>query len=299
MNIIDYIKTLLPRFGKDRVIEDARMITAELENVTVPTWKTASEVLGDYKFMSKEMRDYERVFERIVKNSRFGLIPTIADTLENTVKVFKVLEDKAEKTFEEDILADGITLQKATILRSLEAVRFMSEYSLLFLNYLYIEETGAVGAKNYNAKTELSKAELDYIDENFAQFCATINVFEQSVDKFKNKLDSIPDLVVSLDASDMVFSTFGESKINPLGFAYTVNGFNKNPIYHVGLVVAEYQANKYKRNVELKRVLELRLLNLQRLQKGDVQDAKLEKEINWIQSRVQRLDHDIKKAEEK
>lgn len=299
MNIIDYIKTLLPRFGKDRVIEDARMIIAELENVTVPTWKTASEVLGDYKFKSKEMRDYERVFERIVKNSRFGLIPTIADTLENTVKVFKVLEDKAEKTFEEDILADGITLQKATILRSLEAVRFMSEYSLLFLNYLYIEETGAVGAKNYNAKTELSKAELDYIDENFAQFCATINVFEQSVDKFKNKLDSIPDLVVSLDASDMVFSTFGESKINPLGFAYTVNGFNKNPIYHVGLVVAEYQANKYKRNVELKRVLELRLLNLQRLQKGDVQDAKLEKEINWIQSRVQRLDHDIKKAEEK
>ena len=301
MKIIEYVKSLIPSFKKDRITEDVELIITELNNVTVPVWNTANETLGTTKFHSKELKDYEKEFFRHVKPgyNENNMIVVISDVVSKTCALFKMLEDRAEKVFEDEILADGITIQKATLLRCIEAVRFMSEYSLLFLNYIYIQETASIKADNMYGKNELSKAELEYIDTSFLQFCQTINIFNTSVDKFKSKLDMIPDVAISVTAGDMVFSSFSEAKTNPLGFNYSTHGFVGNPIYHVGLIVAESQAKKYKRNIELKKALELRLLNLQRLQAGEPEDAKLEKEIAWIQSRVQRLDHEIRKAEEK
>jgi hypothetical protein len=121
---------------------------------------------------------------------------------------------------------------------------------------------------------------------------------KQEVEKI---IDTIPDIVINISNADAVSSTIDAGKLSPFSSHGLIQGnsqtiFN-NPIYHIGLMVAEWQANRYKLSKETKKVLELRLLNLQMIQQKNP-DAKLEKEIEYIQSRIQGLDFKIKKMEE-
>ena len=84
--------------------------------------------------------------------------------------------------------------------------------------------------------------------------------------------------------------------IYPLG-VFQVQGFTKSPIYHVGLLVAEMQANRYKRAKELKSILELRKLNLIQSRTGTA-DTGVERELEILQSRIDSLDEKIRKTEE-
>jgi hypothetical protein len=71
-----------------------------------------------------------------------------------------------------------------------------------------------------------------------------------------------------------------------------------NPIYHIGLIVAEYQSNKYKENKELKSNLELRLMNLVSIRDTGQADPGVEREIEMVQSRIDKLSESIRKQEE-
>jgi hypothetical protein len=62
------------------------------------------------------------------------------------------------------------------------------------------------------------------------------------------------------------------------------------------MIVAEYQVARYKEKKELKSILELRLLNLKKTIDGSG-DAALEKEINYTQSRIDKLNEQLRKAE--
>jgi hypothetical protein len=63
------------------------------------------------------------------------------------------------------------------------------------------------------------------------------------------------------------------------------------------MVVAEWQSNRYKANKDKKKTLELRLLHL-KLQNEGKDDPKIEKEINYIQGRVDKIERYLKDVEE-
>jgi hypothetical protein len=63
-------------------------------------------------------------------------------------------------------------------------------------------------------------------------------------------------------------------------------------------MVAEWQANRYKAARDTKRLLELRLLNMQ-MQQQKTPDAALEKDIEYTTNRIKNLDFKIKDMEER
>jgi hypothetical protein len=70
-----------------------------------------------------------------------------------------------------------------------------------------------------------------------------------------------------------------------------------NPIYHLRSILAEWQAKRYKYNKERKALLELRLLQLN-MKNSNTSDPKVQKEIEYIQSRVDDLGMYISSVEE-
>ena len=104
--------------------------------------------------------------------------------------------------------------------------------------------------------------------------------------------------VITDENRAMVESTLGEYKTNPFGFA--MESFKSySPIYHISLIVAEYQANRIKYKMELIKTLELRILALQQLIDTGKSDAAIEKELDYIKNRTDRLNNDVRKALEK
>lgn len=295
MNFIAYIKSLLPRFSKDRLTEEARITLAELEGMAIPSYKAAVEGLSSKSFTSKEINEMEKTFKRMVKtSSRENLVGSVFIALETLLKNHKFIQDNIEKNFEEEVIVSGISVLKVNLIRLLEFHTFCTRYSLKLLNYIYILETQEVSGNDRYTKDSLSPADITWIKNHFFDFCTAMSIVTKSEKDLSNTVEKIPDISLA-EGAEAVLASVGDDKSDPLN-TRLVAGFTNNPIFHFRLIVAEYQANRYKEKKELKTILELRLLNLQKNMEKNP-DAALEKEIEYTQSRVDKLNHYILQAE--
>lgn len=298
MQILNYIKSLLPKFTKSRVLEDSRITGNELKEIALGSYQEANKGLEKWQFKSQQMIEFTTIYARNLKPDRGdNIITSIYKNLEKVLKTHAKLNDLLEKHLDEDIITNSASALKTNLIRSLEVISFISKFSIIFLNHAYVFETAQLfpDANRY-IKDNLSPAELAYVEQHFVEFCIALRIFSKSVNEVDKLLEDIPDIAITAENGDSVVATLGHDKMDPLGMR-NFSGATMNPIYHVGLMIAEWQANRYKHRKELKKVLELRLLNLQML-KDKTPDAKLEQEIEYIQSRVQGLEYKIKKSEE-
>lgn len=297
MNIIAYVKSLLSGFTKNRVVDDARVTYAELEGNTIPSYAQAEQLFYNWKYRSQQMKDFSATFKRIVKeDSQQNIIVGISRALDRVLENKIYVQEKIDQHFEEEIVTEGITCVKANLLRVLETVSFVSNYALSFLNYIYILETAQLNEENGYVRSNLSPAEIQHLQDRFTDFCMALNSIARKKDKFAKAIEDIPDVFLDINTGATLIGTIGEEKLDPL-LMRNFSGNTMNLIYHVRMMVAERQIASYKKNKELKKVLELRLLNL-RMQLENTPDAKIEKEISYTQGRVQSLEHDLKKLEE-
>lgn len=294
MKLADYIKSLLPRFTKDRLTEEARITLGELETIALPSYKAAMDGIKQRTFSSKKIQDMEKTFKRNIKSSgRANVVEAIYDALETLLKNHKTVQGYVDKSFEEEVIISGVSVLKVNLIRLLELHSFCTRFSLKLLNYIYVLETAEVGANDRYVKDSLSAGEIKWIEDNYLTFCLALAVCTKNEKDLTDTINGIPDIVLA-DGAEAAIAAVGEDRADP--FSTRMLGFTNNPIFHLRLIVAAFQANRYKEKKELKTVLELRLLNLQRNMDKNP-DAALEKEIEYVQSRVDKLNHYLLEAE--
>lgn len=296
MSVIKYAASLLPNFKKDRLLEDVQMVRTELQNNSIPAYRSASEVL-DRRVKSKEFKEIEKEYFKAVGsvNSR-GMVFDISQRLPQIEKVVAAAEGLVEKEFETEIVVAGVTLYKVSIIRTVELISFVSRYSLRLLNYLYQLETMEVTKEQNSSVTQLSKGEIAELKNGLNLFGRALKSFTTGNKDFVQTLKTVPDVLVNED-TEATLATFAPNKVDPTGI-HGLQGFFYNPIYHIGLIVAEHQSVRYKEQQELKLNLELRLMNLKIVQDTGDQDPSLEKEIQMTQSRIDKLSERLRKTEE-
>lgn len=294
MKILEFVTSLLPKINKSRLQEDLNITRNEFQNVVIPSYNAASSVLT--KLSSPAAAEFERQWATFAKGAKRGpLIASIKEQLEGILPTLQMLEEAVDKEFEIEIINAALTVQKATIIRLLEITSFTSTYALRFLNYIYIQELQTEVGPDKEVASRMSPAETALIEKHFIEFCIAISALSRGSNEIEKTLKSVPEVLVNA-RGEAALKVFGDSKVDPAGI-FKVKGFTGNLIYRIGMMVAEIQANRYKRNKELKSILELRLLNLQQQRAGQA-DATLEREIELVQSRIESLDEKIRRAEE-
>jgi hypothetical protein len=298
MKIFEFIKSLLPSFSRNRVVEDARISRAQLETVVIPAYSEAERVMSNWSFSSSEVQDMLLTFSRIVKQPRgTNMVVALRGGFDKILALHSAIDDRVKKSFEEEIELAGITFYKVNLIRILELISFTSKYSLKLLNYIYITEGAKLGIEG-QLKQSLTPNEIKTIEADFIQFCMAFAILTRQLKDVQTALDTIPDIVAGQGEDLTIGSTIGEHKVDPLGMSNGFGNATHNPIYRIRLLVAEYHANQYKQSLELKKVLELRLLSMERARNNEEPDAALEREINYTQSRVQTLERKLQTQEE-
>jgi len=287
MNIINFIKTLLPTLDKADIVEDLRIAMDELDNIAIPSYRSAEDFFNFNKPKSKEFKELETDFYRsldthgIRKQSIF--IKDITIRLINVRQNAEFIYNELSKVSESDIVNNEIKAHKAVLLESASNISFITSYSTDFLNYIYaIEEL----FKTKNA-IDLPKATITYIKNNFKRFTFTLSDLGMPPREFEKVIGDIPDVSLSHTNENAIKSLFDINKVDPFS-NIPITGFIGNPIYHIRLSIAEWQARRFKAAKAKKKVLELRLLHLKNMQE-DNSDPKLEKEIEYNQSRLDKL----------
>ena len=295
MKINNFIASLLPTFTKNRVIEDGRLTRSEILEHSEPAYKSAAELLGKWKFKSEEAKDIVETFDRMVKKDRGqNMIVTINNAWKDILENLDHVEKMVDKTLNIEIVGASMTYTAANLLQFNEAVAFVSKYARKVLVYIYICETAAYEENGSGLENSLSKVEIDWIKANLVSFCTAFNVVSGKPQQIQKQFSDIPDAIVTADNVHTLGATIGEDKIDP--FQMSLIPIWMNPIYHVGMFVAEWQADRYKAAKEEVRLLQLRKLNLEKLSEGKP-DAKLQKEITYMETRIQGLNFKLDKME--
>lgn len=292
MKITAFIASLLPTFGKDSVLEDLRLTHGEYKEFTMPAYATAVPLLKNWKFKSEVVQDQFSRFGRMVRGSGNPVV-VINNGFKDILENIEIVEKAIEKTYSEEVAGAGMTYSKSTLLQLAEAFAFVSKFARKWLIYIYIHETMEVPDAE-DLSESLTPAEKEWIEANFLNFCTAFGIVSGEGNQMQKRLNDIPDVAVTSENADTLAHTLGETKIDP--FQLKLIPIWMNPIYHIGMFVAEWQADRYKAAKEELRLLQLRKLNLERHSQGKP-DAHLQKEIAYTESRIQSLNYKIAKME--
>lgn len=286
-----FIQLLLPVFEKDRLISDLRVTHGEIVELK-GAYDAASKLLKNWKFKNSDVVDKMTMFKSVMKTND-NLVVFINNHLDDVLKNIQQLENLAISSLGSTVSGKGLTYKQATIVKYCDAMFLMSKYSRKFLNWIYVLETSTFGS-DAPITESISKHELKWIDNTFVDFCNALKSALMDPDKVVVNITDIPEIEVSSTDSESLKETVGENKLDPLKLGFIAT--KANPIYYVRMLVAEYQVRRYKEMKEEISLLQLRRLNLEKLNAGKG-DANLERQIQYVESRAQRLSFEISKME--
>lgn len=298
MNIMGYLKALFPMLEKSKILEDLKITISELEKYSIPSYSNAGDYFKTNKLKSEEVVDLSNLFYRNFDtrgSKQVNFISEINKRLPSLLENARYIHDQLDALLETSVINEGLTAKKASFIRASEVMSFISKYLIELLNAAYVYE--ALNLKAELQETlELSPASIKYLNANISRFSRVFSDLSVDHKTFTKLYSSIPEVILNSKTEQSIKGIYNEKQIDPFSSGF-IAGFSYNPIYHTRMIIAEWQTNRYNANREKKKVLELRLLHLKMLA-DDKNDAALEKEITYLQSRIDNLERKMREVED-
>lgn len=295
MKIIDFVNKLLPSFGKDRVVEDLRITRGEVEAL-IPVYAEAANLLKNVHYKAKEIQALAGVFKRVVGHGSENMVVTISKGLVTMLSNIDTVAKIADTDLRTNVAGTGLTFRQATIVRYVDAVYLVTKYSRELLHFIYTYESAQYKANSLDEKESVTPAQLTWLNKTMLDFATAFNAVTEDPKKTLAQFEAIPDLSVATTDESVVSNTIGADKIDPMKLGFLAS--NYNPIYFVRMVYAEWQVSRYKAAKMELESLQLRKMHLEKVMKNQ-NDAAIERQIQYLEGRIQGLKYDMAQMEGK
>lgn len=298
MQIMKFVKSLLPVFEKSTLMEDINITREELIRSTLKPYLEAVNHFDNTAFADKNVKNFDKELLKAVNTRiRGNSLRVIYEGLKLSQDHLEMLENLAREHFSEDITKKGMTYLRVNILQTIQTVAFVCRYSRTLLNWLLVNEAFASKAPGSQPVGRILKQpELQYLGDNMTSFYQALKILLQPTKDLEKKIKSVPDMIIEETGFDVARRTVGMTVLDPL--EYNLLPMRINPIYAIGKMVAEWQANRFKAAKEECKLLELRLLQL-RDEYREKPNAKLQENIEYNQERLDKVKYRMAKMEEK
>jgi len=318
--IIDYIKSLFGTVEKDQVLDhlaDTRssfsfFLKLMSGNEAEYSYKADGEIKSTYLLFSDNKHElykkYCSDFYRYLKPKGFKKTGTLSTDLttifSRLLETIDAIEIELQKHLESNTVKNGITVKKAVLIRCCDELAYVAKYSYelwgfmasTLVEYMYEKNKGSLKDKIPSTVLDMSTDfNAEMVQKEVMAFVNLLNTYTMPADDFKAYLVSTPDVILNENTEASITKAYGVNKLDPL-YTPLPKGFVGSPIYHIGLSIAEWQAKEYRLKKDKRVMLELRLNQIANL-KNDTMDPKLDKEIQYVQNRIERLEHELHQME--
>jgi hypothetical protein len=274
------VSAVSPTYKRAQIVDSIEKSLDELTSVTIPAYEAANEIFTGQKFKSAEMKNLQAKFDlcRLGAGNANMITSTLA-ILNNARGFAAVLSKYAERVLASEEASAAMSLRKATVLRLVVMIEFANRYARRLLNYVY---TCELDSETKTQDYALSKANIELITKEFNNFTTALRVLNRKPDLLAKDLEGIADASVDELSDQTLAATAGVKSIDPL----LISGFTEyNPFYIFGLVIAQYQANKFNSVEDEKKMLELRYHRLSQARMGNP-NAATDREMEILQERI-------------
>lgn len=298
MDILSYLSNMLPTFGKKDVREKLRTISKKLTDIVKPSLELFRDTLKERALKSAFGKVFIKELLSVLPSrlqagdAPFSYVLSLA--IDNAVKLLDLLEQYIGKNMGESIHIEGMTYQKASVIRLIELLDFFTDYSNRNLSYLVASETN-IEAFDRPDGNPFTPAALNYLRNNKVVYIQLIGLLLNDPKKILADIEKIPEIVMT-DAGVGEVPALAGAAADPLrlGAFQCFSG-----IFHwVGLRMVDWEIERYEVAKKEKRDIELRLETLRQRRAGN-QDAQAEAIIQAYERELILSRDKISKMEEK
>lgn len=292
MNLVNYVKKLLPSIKKERIVTTLETTETLLKSETVPVLENTI----DYFKHSQPKSDFTK---KLVSNYGIALhvngrdINVMLRDLQKKTKILKnvieEVQDAVTEVLPENITKVGMSARQATIIRSTDHLYFIVNYITVLLKTIIDSELEAIDPEN-----EVSKKVKNYVTQNMGNFAVLISYYAGIAGKYSKEINNVPDIIIDVKKADVLRNMVG-SKGN---IDDKTIGFDGNPFYTLGTMFAEWQVSRYKKMEDERVMLELKLRKLREMRDRNGTSPKLEKQIEYYENRLGKIDYKLHRMEE-
>lgn len=292
MKILDYVKKLFPGIKRSQVLDDIKAAKQIISEILIPGWELAEAQFGA-NFKNADNRRYATQIGNALRGKVKGSFCKASVTvLQNLLETLTYLEGLVVEEFGDEIVRDSLTYRKATILRWVDLVMFLTDYSRVLLRHV-------VGMEDHDTHGQdhgLVPGDFNYLNKNLAAFAGVMVVAAEGKAVFTKAVEEIPEILVDDESTDAAKATIGIAKLDRLQLGFLTP--NTSPIYWLRMQAANRDVSRYHAALEERKALELRLLRMKEGQKPGENPA-LDKQIDYLSGRIQRLNGQIREWEER
>lgn len=195
--------------------------------------------------------------------------------------LLKIIDSKLSRV----IIGKQMSARDAAVVKIVEDMFGLSCYTLDLL-YITLLDGG---------DTELPKKKSEQVHKDIYVFTDIIKVYNKNFSKLVKSLTKVS--AEKLNASKdqgLLGAMISKTGLIP---RLPIMGFKGNPIYHIRLWFIDKSVAKYEVNKEKKKLIELKLTELRLRTEGDV-DPGIQRQIEYYEDKVSKIEYDIKDFEE-
>lgn len=293
MNILNYIKSLLPSFGRDRIFDDLSRMRADLDDSLLPSLTAAAAAFRTQKLASPVAIGIERALQaKFRSHNHLKLFDLLVLVFKAAPAKLDVLDKAVEEYFAKDVVAEGLTYRHSTILQYAETMTFAMRYTAQQVRRVLAAEAAVASGKPDPDESYLTAREKAEYNARYSNWLDALGVIERSATELKNAIANVPDVVVDETTAAAVAAHVGTKNLDPMGMNFITPSWN--PIYKVRMVKAEWDVARINQSKEERKMVELRLRELKNQREG-IDDAKIQHQIEVVEDRLKKLDFKITK----
>lgn len=280
MNILKFIKEILPTTERASVRSSLVNTTQEFSRFNKPLFKDATQQFGSLNFKSPWAQAFEKDLEKVAGVKSRGNAIALLDAINGVVEpMFAELANMLDEYFGEDFSNESITIQRYNILQMIEALMLYTEYSRRWLITVLRKENN-IAVKAVSGENDgILPYDLKWLADNRDAFLKVAKIISSKSKDFAKLVENMPEYTVNSSNG-----TFGrkDHELDPLGFGFIST--RMNPIFYIRMARAKYQIAKLQAAELEAQELEFRILALRAALDGKP-DAKKEALANALESK--------------
>lgn len=307
MNIANLFSTLLPSYEAVQLKSILKKSADGISTELLPRFLQLQELLQTVdgkSFNDKEVKDYS---DNLVKYlSKTGLNHThlahptmleyIIPALQNVAGLANFLSRTIDKDMGRSVSTSVLSFNKATILRFVDVIDFAGTYAATLLNWVTARELASVTGSNIAPKA-ISPGDLENLHSKAIIFGISMRILGTPINRLQADYADIPEAVFDPETYQDLMHSFGEQKVDPLGFASVP--FPLSIVLRIQLWRAEKQMDAYEECVRAGKSAEMRVLLMRKQQAEGSGDAALEKLLGVYEKQYEELKYERARLESK
>lgn len=291
MRLLEYVSSLAPFKERKDLLNQIAGLEEEFDTTVAPILPEVRDMVLSIDLKSQIAQKYIGQMQRTV-NFRGNFFELFFKSLENARAGLATVVQEIRRLFAFQFTNTNLTVQRANILKFVDALNFYIRYGRKFMLFLITQESQARGRAT---RSSWSPAETDWIQSNLDQFIGLYPAMILTPSELKSKLNHASDAEINPETYDLATRSLGDAKMDPL----RMSGFSpqQNPFLMLGKYIAEMRVARFKAAEEEYKALQHRLLELREMLAGNPTSPMLQKQIQMYEERLSEFEFELAATE--